>query len=95
MEHRDRPLVWLDERVHTPPFSLAARIEAGKLLRLVQWGQTLEVPHSRPMPAIGPRVHELRIQNIDRFWRIVSRLDPDAVIIAAVFAKKTGRTGEE
>lgn len=42
--------------------------------------------------AIKPRVHELRVQDIDRFWRIVYRLDPDAVIIAAVFAKKTGRT---
>lgn len=92
MEDRDRALVWLDDRVHSPPFSLAARIEAGKLLRLLQQGERVGMPHCRPMPGIGPRVHELRVHDEGRFWRIVLRIDPDAVIIAAVFAKKTART---
>ncbi|MGD0310815.1 MAG: hypothetical protein ABSC02_16195 [Acidobacteriota bacterium] len=35
------------------------------LLRKLQKGQSLEMPHSRPMPAIGERCHELRIFNID------------------------------
>lgn len=92
MDDRDRVLVWLGDRVHSPPFSLAARIEAGKLLRLLQQGARIGMPHCRPMPGIGPRVHELRIQDEGHFWRIVLRIDPDAVIIAAVFAKKTART---
>ena len=92
MANRDRPLVWLEDRVQSPPFSVAARVEAGKLLRLLQRGEKLGMPHSRPMPTIGPRVHELRIQDEGRFWRIVLRIDPDAVIIAAVFAKKTARS---
>jgi len=92
MDTEDRPLVWLEDRVQTPPFSVTARIEAGKLLRLLQRGERLGMPHCRPMPSIGPHVHELRIQDEGRFWRIVLRIDPDAVIVAAVFAKKTTRT---
>lgn len=44
------------------------------------------------MPSIGPRCHELRIPDQDTDWRIVYRLDPDAVAILAVFEKKTPRT---
>jgi len=43
------PLVWLHGEVKTPPFSQEARIEAGTLLRRLQLGQTLSLPHSRPM----------------------------------------------
>ena len=58
-----KPLVWLKGEVKTPPFSAEARIEAGYLLRLVQRGDTLTLPHSRPMPTVGPRCHELRIND--------------------------------
>ena len=45
------------------------------------------------MSSIGPRCHELRIQDAHVTWRIVYRLDADAVIIAAeVFSKKTQAT---
>jgi phage-related protein len=63
MVWRDRPLVWIRGEVKTPPFSQAARLEAGYLLRLLQQGESLGLPHSRPMPAIGPRCHELRIND--------------------------------
>jgi hypothetical protein len=49
----DKPLVWLQGETRTPPFSEAARIEAGYLLRLLQKGQVLAMPHSRPMPVVG------------------------------------------
>lgn len=88
----DKPLAWLHGEVKTPPFSAAARIEAGLLLRRLQRGERLELPHSRPMPRIGPRCHELRIQDADVTWRLVYRVDPDAVIICDVFAKKTQTT---
>ena len=48
--------------------------------------------HSRPMPAIGPRCHELRIQDESLTWRIIFRLDADAVVVAEVARKKTQRT---
>jgi hypothetical protein len=42
--------------IKTPPLSPEARIEAGLLLRRLQRGERLEMPHSRPMPVIGGRV---------------------------------------
>jgi phage-related protein len=50
------------------------------------------MPHSRPMPAVGPRCHELRIVDEEVTWRIIYRIDPGAIVIAEVFAKKTAQT---
>jgi len=88
----DKPLVWLHGEIKTPPFSPQARVEAGVLLRKLQQGQKLGLPHSRPMPVIGARCHELRIPDAAATWRIVYRLDPDAIPIAEVFGKKTETT---
>jgi phage-related protein len=44
------------------------------------------------MPVIGPRCGELRIPDETKTWRIVYRTDPDAVVIADVFEKKTAKT---
>ena len=68
-----KSVVWLHGEVKSPPFSRTARVEAGLLLRRLQAGEQLTLPHSRPL-------------------RIVHRLDPDAVIIAEVFHKKTRGT---
>lgn len=92
MSRDDKPLVWFAGEVKTPPFSTQARIEAGVLLRQLQQGVSLALPHSRPMPTIGKRCHELRIIDKDKTWRIVYRIDDDAIVIADVFAKKTQKT---
>ena len=92
MPRADKPLVWLHGEIQTPPFSAEARIEAGVLLRQLQRGAKLASPDSRPMPSIGPRCHELRITDADAIWRIVYRLDPDAVVLLEVFSKKTPQT---
>jgi phage-related protein len=89
---RDKPLLWLREVIRTPPFSREARLEAGYLLRRLQTGENLGLPHSRPMPSIGPRCHELRINAQDVTWRIIYRIDPDAVIILTIFPKQTQQT---
>jgi phage-related protein len=89
---QDKPLAWLHGEVRTPPFSKAARIEAGYLLRELQGGRLLSMPHSRPMPAVGARCHELRLVDEGVTWRIVYRIDPDTIVIADVFAKKTAQT---
>ncbi len=88
----DKELVWLHGEVKTPPFSREARLETGFLLRRLQQGELLPLPHSRPMPAIGSHCHELRIQDADKTWRIVYRIDEDAIIILEVFDKKTQTT---
>ena len=92
MKADDKPLVWLRTEVKTPPFGQEARIEAGILLRRLQRGESIGLPHSRPMPSIGVRCHELRINDKAATWRIVYRLDSDAVIIGEVFSKKTPAT---
>ena len=88
----DRPLVWLAGEIRTPPFSPLARMEAGFLLRRLQQGGLPSMPQSRPMPAIGPRCHELRVRDAGHAWRIVYRVDPDAIVVAAVFDKKSEAT---
>ncbi len=88
----NKPLLWLSEEIKTPPFSQEARIEAGYLLRQLQRGVQLSMPHSRPMPSIGARCHELRIRDSDLVWRIIYRTDPDAVVIVEVFKKKSRET---
>lgn len=92
MSPGDKPLVWMHGEVKTPPFSTLARIEAGFLLRRLQRGDKIGLPHSRPMPSIGRRCHELRIPDENVSWRIVYRIDTDAVVILEVFSKKTGKT---
>ena len=44
------------------------------------------------MPSIGPRCHELRIRDQNRIWRVVYRIDPTRIVIAAVFPKTTRET---
>lgn len=92
MATNDKPLVWLSSVVKSPPLSKDARLEAGFLLRRLQRGQMLEMPHSRPMSVIGERCHELRVVDVDKTWRIMYRVDPDAVVILDVFSKKTRTT---
>ena len=92
MNGDDKPLVWLEAEIKTPPFSKEGRIEAGTLLRRLQHGETIRMPHSRPMPSIGARCHELRIRDQHQNWRIVYRIDVDAIVIVEIFAKKSGAT---
>jgi len=67
-------------------------LEAGYLLRRLQQGESIGMPHSRPMSAVGPRCHELRINDRGVMWRIMYRVDPDAIVILEVFSKKTSTT---
>ncbi len=91
----NKPLVWLRGEVKTPPFNAKARVEAGFLLRRLQKGESLGLPHSRPMPSIGAKCHELRINDENQTWRIVYHVATDAVVILDVFSKKTAATPDE
>ena len=92
MSPTEKPLVWLHGTVKSPPFSYHARIETGCLLRRLQKGEKISMPHSRPMPSIGPRSHELRINDDNLTWRLIYRIDTDAIVILDVFDKKTSKT---
>lgn len=86
-----KPVIFLAE-IKSPPFTGIGRIEAGSRLRDLQEGAMLPFPISRPMPTIGRRVHELRIRDAEHNWRIFYRIDDDAIVVALIFAKKTGKT---
>ena len=88
----DKPLVWLAGEVKTPPFSREARIQAGTLLRRLQKGESVGMPHARPMTGVGRRCLELRVRDEGKNWRIMVRIDEDAVVVADVFEKKSRTT---
>jgi phage-related protein len=90
----NKPLVWLHGEVKTPPLSQDARVEIGMLLRRLQRGELIAMPNSRPMPDIGKHFHELRVHDGEtkRIWRLIYRIDSDAIIIAEVFSKTTKKT---
>jgi phage-related protein len=92
MANTYKPLVWLHGEVKTPPFSPEARVETGVLLRRLQEGENLSLPHSRPMPSIGAHCHELRVRDEKKNWRIIYRIDDDALLLLEVFNKTTEKT---
>lgn len=51
----------------------------------IQWKVS---PKDKPLV----RCHELRIQDQQEIWRIVYRIDGDAIVIVEVFKKKTQAT---
>ena len=47
------------------------------------------------MPDIGSRCHELRVKDEAAEWRIMVRVDPDAVLVLDVISKKTRATPQD
>ena len=90
-----KPLVWLHGEIKTPPFSSAARIEAGFLLRRLQRGERIEMPLSRPMRDIGAACHELRVDDGDVTFRILYHVAKEAIVILEVFQKKSRATPKQ
>lgn len=84
-----KPLVWLHGEVKSPPFTLEGRQEAGMLLRFLQEGERLGMPQAEPLPDVGPRCGALRVRDAVNNWRIMYRVDSDAVLVLEVYSKKT------
>ena len=87
-----KPLRWLGDEITVPPFSRNAALAAGALLEVVALGGMPPMPHSRPMPSIGVRCFELRVNDGNRTWRIVYHIAEDAIVVLDVFAMKTRAT---
>ena len=87
-----KSLMVLKGEIKTPPMSETARRETGFLLRRLQQGENIALPHSRPMPDIGPRCHELRVNDVNKTWRVIYRIDDDAILVVEVFEKRTRAT---
>ncbi len=90
-----KSLMVLKGEIKTPPMSGSARRETGFLLRRLQQGEPLGLPHARPMPDLGPRCHELRVNDLNKTWRVIYRIDDDAIVIVEVFEKKTRATPQQ
>jgi phage-related protein len=90
-----KPLVWLHGEVKTPPFTAEGRQEAGMLLRLLQEGERLGMPLAEPLPDVGTRCGALRVRDAEHNWRIMYRIDDDAVLILDVYSKKTRKIPDE
>lgn len=94
-EPAPKPLVWLHGEIKTPPFTADGRQEAGMLLRLLQQGERLGMPEAEPLPDVGPRCGALRVRDAEHNWRIMYRIDADAVLILEVYSKKTRKIPDE
>lgn len=90
-----KPLVWLRGEVKTPPFSAEGRQEAGMLLQMLQEGERLSMPQAEPLPDVGPRCGSLRIRDALHNWRIMYRIDSDAILVLEVYSKKTRKIPDE
>lgn len=44
------------------------------------------------MVAIARRCHELRVNDGGNSWRVIYRTDPEAILVLALFGKKTTKT---
>jgi phage-related protein len=94
-EPAGRLLVWLHGEIKTPSFSPEGRHEAGMLLRLLQEGERLSMPQAEPLPDVGPRCGALRVRDAEHNWRIMYRIDSDAILILEVYSKKTRKIPDE
>ncbi|HMC64875.1 MAG TPA: type II toxin-antitoxin system RelE/ParE family toxin [Gemmataceae bacterium] len=90
-----KPVGWLHGEIKTPPFTAEGRKEAGDLLRLLQEGEHLQMPQAEPLPIIGPRCGALRVRDGEHNWRIVYRVDADAVLVLEVYPKKTRKIPQD
>lgn len=87
-------LIWLPAEIKTPSFYRSVRIEVGFLLQQLLNGELPTLPMSKPMSSIGDKCHELRVNDLNnnKNWRVIYRIDDDAVIVLEVFAKTTKKT---
>lgn len=59
------------------------------LLRLLQEGEKLGMPQAEPLPDVAPRCGALRVRDAEHNWRIMYRIDSDAIVVLEVYPKKT------
>jgi phage-related protein len=91
MSPNDKPIVWKTDIISTPPFSHEARIKAGYLLRLLQQGAVLSPPDAKKLADLCTRCWELRIKDSNKWYRIIVRIDKDAIVVFGWFKKKSNK----
>jgi phage-related protein len=89
-----KPVRWF-EHMTRPPLTEEGQLRGGTLLRLLQEGESLSAPDAKQLPSIGARRGELRFQDEGHNWRIVYRVDDDAILVVHIFAKTTRKTPQK
>ena len=84
-----RPLIWMgDSKRALSSFAAPVKRVLGFALRQVQNGET--PPQAKPLPGLGPGVHELRASGPDNTYRVVYVLKlAKGVYVLDAFVKKS------
>jgi phage-related protein len=72
------------------------KIEIGTLLMVLQSGEVLGEPQSKPMKSIHAKAHELRVKDKKGTYRVIYVLSiKDQILIPHAFTKKTQKTSHK
>jgi phage-related protein len=72
------------------------KIEIGALLMMLQSGESLGEPQSKPVKTIHAKAHELRIKDKMGAYRVIYVLSTkDHILIPHAFTKKTQKTPQK
>jgi phage-related protein len=94
-ENRTLPIVYATrDEFSVPPFSEAGRAKALEYLRQLSLGVSFAPPIAKPMRSIGSGVAELRFSDgaVRQSFRIIYYRDTSAVVVLAIFEKKSQKT---
>jgi phage-related protein len=62
---------------------------------MLQQGESLGMPQAEALPDVGSRCGALRVRDAEHNWRIMYRIDSDAVLVLDVYSKKTRKIPDE
>jgi phage-related protein len=72
------------------------KIEIGTLLMVLQSGESLGGPQSKPMKSIHAKAHELRVKDKKGAYRVIYVLSiKDQILIPHAFTKKTQKSPQK
>lgn len=89
-----KQIIWDRSALNTiRTFSVEVRQEIGALLRLLQQGERLGMPQSKPMKQLASSAFELRIKDREGVYRVFYVLfDKHRIFVPHAFTKKTQKT---
>ena len=92
-----RKIVWYKKALkNVQCFPDPVKKELGYLLFKLQRGESLAMPHSRPMPSVSKGCSELRIKSEDGAYRVFYVLMIESeIIVFHAFKKNTQKTSSK
>lgn len=89
-----KEIIWdMAARRFVREFSVEVRQEIGTLLMILQQGDILGPPQSKPMKSVHPSAYELRVKDGSGIYRVFYVFfDKDKILIPHAFTKKSQKT---